>query len=189
MSIPALSIRLHCKGRCKASWMAHPSQVVENGHMQKITPCLWFDNQAQEAVNFYTSVFKNSRIKSIARYGEGGRGTVGGIMGIWFELEGQEFMAINGGPVFTFNEAISLAVNCENQQELDQMWEKLSEGGQLLQCGWLKDKYGIAWQIVPSILADLINEKDLKKSEQVMQSLLQMTKLDIAALQHAYNRQ
>jgi predicted 3-demethylubiquinone-9 3-methyltransferase (glyoxalase superfamily) len=156
--------------------------------MQKITPFLWFDNKAEEAVNLYTSLFKNSKILSVARYGEEGPGPKGTVMTIAFQLEGQEFLALNGGPVFTFTEAISFFVNCETQQEVDFLWEKLSEGGKKDRCGWLKDKYGISWQIVPTILGKLLQDKDPKKSRKVTVAMLQMDKLDIAKLKQAYEQ-
>jgi predicted 3-demethylubiquinone-9 3-methyltransferase (glyoxalase superfamily) len=156
--------------------------------MQKITPFLWFDNNAEEAVNLYTSLFKNSKILSVARYGEEGPGPKGKVMTIAFQLEGQEYMALNGGPVFTFTEAISFFVNCETQQEVDYLWEKLSEGGKKDRCGWLKDKYGISWQIVPTILGKLMQDKDPEKSRKVTQAMLQMDKLDIAKLMQAYEQ-
>ena len=154
--------------------------------MQKITPFLWFDNDCEEAMNFYVSVFKNSKIVSVTRYGEGGPGPKGTVMTGTFELEGQQFMALNGGPHFKFTEAISLFVNCEAQQEVDELWEKLSEGGAKSQCGWLKDKYGLSWQIVPRVLGELLNDRDPVKSKRVMEALLQMSKLDIATLKRAY---
>lgn len=157
--------------------------------MQKITPFLWFDNQAEEAMNFYTSIFKNSKIGDVARYGEGGPGPAGMVMTASFQLDGQEFMALNGGPHFTFTEAISLFVNCETQQEVDELWEKLSEGGEESQCGWLKDKYGLSWQIVPTILSELLNDQDPEKSKRVMEAMLKMTKIDIKALKQAYEQQ
>jgi predicted 3-demethylubiquinone-9 3-methyltransferase (glyoxalase superfamily) len=160
--------------------------------MQKITPCLWFDNQAEEAAKFYTTIFKNSKIGKIARYGEKGARVSGrpqgSVMTVTFKLDGQEFMALNGGPIFKFTEAISLIVNCGTQKELDYYWEKLSEGGdeKAQQCGWLKDKYGLSWQIVPTVLGKMMQDKDPMKSERVMAALLQMKKLDIAALKRAY---
>ena len=154
--------------------------------MQKITPFLWFDNNCEEAMNFYVSVFKNSKIVSVTRYGEGGPGPKGTVMTGTFELEGQQFMALNGGPHFKFTEAISLFVNCEAQQEVDELWEKLSEGGAKSQCGWLKDKYGLSWQIVPRVLGELLNDRDPVKSKRVMEALLQMSKIDIAILKRAY---
>ena len=157
--------------------------------MQKITPFLWFDNNCEEAMSFYVSVFKNSKILTVTRYGEGGPGPKGTVMTGTFQLEGQQFMALNGGPHFKFTEAISLFVNCETQQEVDELWEKLSEGGTKSQCGWLKDKYGLSWQIVPTILGELLNDKDPQKSKRVMQALLQMTKLDIKTLKRAYEGQ
>ena len=154
--------------------------------MGKITPFLWYDNNAEEAVNHYTSIFKNSRVTNIARYGEAGPGPKGSIMTIAFQLEGQDFIALNGGPMFKFNEAISLSVDCKTQQEVDKLWEKLSAGGQPSQCGWLKDKYGLSWQIVPSVLIEMLQDPDAEKSQRVMQAMMQMGKIDIAALQRAY---
>ena len=154
--------------------------------MQKITPFLWFDNQAEEAVNFYVSVFKNSKVGTIARYGDSGPGPKGSVMTIAFELDGQNFTALNGGPHFKFTEAISLVVNCANQEEVDYFWEKLTaDGGQEVQCGWLKDKYGLSWQVVPKILPELVQSGDPKKSERVMKALMQMKKLDVAKLLEA----
>jgi predicted 3-demethylubiquinone-9 3-methyltransferase (glyoxalase superfamily) len=158
--------------------------------MQKITPHLWFDNNAEEAAKFYTSVFKNSRILDTAHYGESaaevsGR-PKGTVMIVTFELEGQTFMALNGGPVFKFSPAISFLVNCETQEEVDDLWEKLSEGGEKEQCGWLKDKFGVSWQIVPNILGEMVQDKDAKKSEKVIKAMLQMKKLDIQGLSKAY---
>jgi predicted 3-demethylubiquinone-9 3-methyltransferase (glyoxalase superfamily) len=158
--------------------------------MKKITPNLWFNNNAEEAVNFYLSVFKDSRIKSTTRYGEAGAKVSGmpkgTVMTIMFELNGQEFVALNGGPVFKFSEAISFIVNCETQQEVDNYWEKLSEGGEESQCGWLKDKYGLSWQIVPTALTEMIQDKNTERSERVMQAMLQMKKIDIHTLKEAY---
>jgi predicted 3-demethylubiquinone-9 3-methyltransferase (glyoxalase superfamily) len=156
--------------------------------MQKITPFLWFDNQAEEALNFYTSIFKNSKIGMISRYGEGGPGPKGTLMTATFQLNGQEFMALNGGPYFTFSPAISFFVNCETQEEVDEFWEKLSEGGEKQQCGWLKDKYGVSWQIVPTALGVLLQDKDVEKSSRVMKAMLQMNKIDIAILKQAYEQ-
>ena len=153
--------------------------------MQKITPFLWFDNQAEEAANFYTSIFKNSKVVSVSRYGEGGPGPKGSVMSAAFQLEGQDFYALNGGPVFTFSPAISFFVNCETQQEIDTLWEKLSEGGKEERCGWLKDKYGVSWQIVPAVLGRLLQGPDAEKSKRVMQRMLQMVKLDIRTLEQA----
>lgn len=152
---------------------------------QKITPFLWFDNNAEEAVNFYVSIFKNSKAGEISRYGDSGPGPKGSVMTMAFELEGQMFTALNGGPQFKFTEAISFVVNCDTQDEIDYFWEKLSgNGGQEVQCGWLKDKYGLCWQIVPTILPQLISG-DAQRSNRVMQALMQMKKLDIAELQRA----
>lgn len=154
--------------------------------MQKITPFLWFDDQAEEAVNLYTSIFKNSKILMVNRYGKEGPGQEGTVMTMEFKIEGQNFMALNGGPVFTFSPAISFFVNCETQAEVDELWEKLSEGGSKDQCGWLKDKYGISWQIVPTVLGELLGDKDPAKAQRVMQAMLQMTKIDINKLKLAY---
>lgn len=156
--------------------------------MQKITPFLWFDDKAEEAMNFYTSIFKNSKIVSVTRNGEDGPGPKGTVMMATFELDGQEYFAFNGGPVFTFLPATSFFVNCETQQEVDELWEKLSEGGEKGRCGWLKDKYGLSWQIIPSVLGELMQDKDAKKSEKVRQAMLQMDKIDIKALKQAYEQ-
>jgi len=157
--------------------------------MQTITPCLWFDDKAEEAVNFYTSILKHSRIKGITRYGKAGAEVSGRpkgtVMTVTFQLDGQEFLALNGGPHFTFSPAISFIVNCETQQEVDELWEKLSAGGEKQRCGWLKDKYGVSWQIVPTILGELLTDKDAAKAERVMKAMLQMKKIDIAALEKA----
>jgi len=161
--------------------------------MQKITPCLWFDSNAEEAVNFYASVFKKSKIGKISRYGEEGYEIhgkpAGTVLTVEFELNGQTFTALNGGPVFKFNEAISFQVSCKSQKEVDYYWEKLSEGGEKGQCGWLKDKYGVSWQIVPTVLGEMLQDKVTKKSERVMKALLQMEKLDIKKLKQAYAQQ
>ena len=160
--------------------------------MQKITPCLWFDNQAEEAANFYVSIFKNSKIGHITRYGEAGAKVSGRpkgtVMTVTVEIEGQEFMALNGGPHFTFSEAISLMVKCETQKEIDEMWEKLSQGGETGQCGWLKDKYGLPWQIISPEWDEVLRDKDVEKSERVMKAILQMTKPDIKTLKQAYEQ-
>jgi predicted 3-demethylubiquinone-9 3-methyltransferase (glyoxalase superfamily) len=156
--------------------------------MQKIVTFLWFDNQAEEAVNLYTSIFKNSKITSIARYGEGAPVPKGTVMTVNFQLEGQEFIALNGGPTFKFTEAISLFVNCETQDEVDTLWNKLTEGGQESQCGWLKDKYGLSWQIIPTTLMKLMSDPDREKAGRVMQAMLQMKKIDIAKLKQAYEQ-
>ena len=157
--------------------------------MQKITPFLWFDNNAEEAMNFYISVFKDSKILSVTRYGEAGPGPKGSVMTGKFQLAGQEFMALNGGPHFKFTEAISFVVNCESQEEVDEFWEKLVEGGEESQCGWLKDKYGLSWQIVPTILVEMLQDKDPEKSQRVMKAMLQMIKIDIKTLKQAYSGQ
>jgi predicted 3-demethylubiquinone-9 3-methyltransferase (glyoxalase superfamily) len=157
--------------------------------VQKITPCLWFDNQAEEAANFYVSIFRNSKIGNITRYGEAGAKVSGrpkgSVMTVTFEIEGQEFVALNGGPHFTFSEAISFMVKCETQKEIDEMWDKLSQGGEKGQCGWLKDKYGLSWQIVSPVWDEMLRDKDVKKSERVMKAILQMTKPDIKTLKQA----
>jgi predicted 3-demethylubiquinone-9 3-methyltransferase (glyoxalase superfamily) len=154
--------------------------------MQKITPFLWFDGKAEEAMNFYISIFKNSKVLSVTRYGEAGPGPKGTVMTANFELDGQGFVALNGGPLFTFTEAISFVVNCETQQEVDEFWEKLSKGGAKSRCGWLKDKYGLSWQVVPTVLTEMIQDKDAEKSQRVMQAMLQMDKIEIESLQRAY---
>jgi predicted 3-demethylubiquinone-9 3-methyltransferase (glyoxalase superfamily) len=155
--------------------------------MQKITPFLWFNNQAEEATNFYLSVFKNSKIVSITRYGDAGPGPKGTIMTTKFLIGAQEFVALNGGPQFTFSQAISFVVNCRTQKEVDEFWEKLSEGGEKQQCGWLKDKYGVSWQIVPVVMVEMLNDPDPAKSQRVMKAMLQMNKIDIKILKQAYN--
>lgn len=152
--------------------------------MQRIAPCLWFDSQAEEAVNFYLSIFKNSKILTITRYGKSGPRPAGSVLTIKFQLDGQEFIALNGGPEFQFTEAVSMTVNCTTQEEIDMYWEKLSEGGQESRCGWLKDKFGLSWQIVPANISELLT--DSERSERVMNAILQMDKLDIRALQQAY---
>ena len=160
--------------------------------IQRITPCLWFDDQAEEAAEFYVSIFRNSKITNIAYYGEAGREIhgrpAGTVMTVAFELDGQTFTVLNGGPIFVFNEAISLQINCETQEEVDHYWEKLSAGGdpKAQQCGWLKDKYGVSWQVVPTALMEMINDADSRKSERVMEALLQMKKIDIDELKRAY---
>jgi predicted 3-demethylubiquinone-9 3-methyltransferase (glyoxalase superfamily) len=167
---------------------------IEEKEMQKITPCLWFDDQAEEAANYYVSIFKNSRVDRITHYGKEGfelhGRPEGSVMTVEFELDGQIFTALNGGPVFEFNEAVSFQVSCESQEEVDYYWEKLSEGGDenAQQCGWLKDKYGVSWQIVPTVLLGLLSGYDPEKSERVMKAMLQMKKLDIQGLQEAHER-
>ncbi len=158
--------------------------------MQKITPFLWFNDQAEEAANFYISIFssasgKDTKILKVARYGEAGPGPKGSVMTVSFQLDGQEFIALNGGPHFKFNEAISFVVNCETQEEIDELWEKLSEGEKEIECGWLKDKYGVSWQIVPTVLGKLLGDPDPEKSQRVMKAMLQMKKLDIKGLKQA----
>jgi predicted 3-demethylubiquinone-9 3-methyltransferase (glyoxalase superfamily) len=154
--------------------------------MQKIIPFLWFDDKAEDAMNFYTSIFKNSKTGNIVRYGDAGPGPKGSVMSATFQLQGQEFYALNGGPVFKFTPAISFFVNCETQAEVDDLWAKLSEGGQVQQCGWLTDKFGLSWQIIPVVLGQMLQDKDPKKSTRVMQAMLKMVKLDISLLQKAY---
>ena len=157
--------------------------------MQKITPFLWFDDNAEEAVIFYTSIFKNSKIGDVARYGDEGAKVAGrpkgSVMTISFELDGQKFAALNGGPVFKFTPAISFVVECKTQEEVDEFWEKLSAGGEKGRCGWLKDQYGVSWQIVPTVLGEMMQDKDAKKSERVMKAMLQMDKIDIKGLKQA----
>ena len=153
--------------------------------MQKITPCLWFDTQAEEAATYYTSIFKSSRIVEVARYGQAGPRPEGSVMTVSFELDGQQFVALNGGPEFTFNEAISFQVSCETQEEVDEFWSRLSEGGEEGQCGWLKDRYGVSWQIIPTRLIELVNDPDPGKSQGAMRALLEMKKIDIATLEQA----
>ncbi|MGA7008611.1 MAG: VOC family protein [Nitrososphaeraceae archaeon] len=161
--------------------------------MQKISPCLWFDDQGEEAAKFYTSIFKDSKIGDVTRYGKEGYEIhgrkEGTVMTVEFDIEGQKFLALNGGPTFKFNEAISFQVYCETQEEVDYYWEKLSEGGdeKAQQCGWLKDKYGVSWQIVPTILIKMLKDKDSEKSQRVMKAMLQMHKLDISTLKKAYD--
>lgn len=157
--------------------------------MQKITPFLWFDGKAEEAMNFYVSIFKNSKVVNISRFGEGGPGPKGTVMSATFQLEGQQFMALNGGPHFSFSPAISFFVSCETQEEVDDLWEKLSAGGQKERCGWLKDKYGLSWQIIPTVLGKLLNDPDPAKSKRVMQAMLQMNKIEIGKLKEAHERQ
>lgn len=153
--------------------------------MQKITPFLWFDGRAEEATNFYISIFKNSKLLNVASYGEGGPGPKGTVMSTTFQLDGQEFMALNGGPHFKFTEAISFFVKCETQTEIDELWEKLSAGGTKLQCGWLKDRYGVSWQIVPTVLGELLQSQNGARSKRVMEALLKMEKISIDALKQA----
>ncbi|NIX77725.1 VOC family protein [Microvirga terricola] len=153
--------------------------------MQKITPFLWFDTEAEEAMNFYVSVFKNAKAGKVTRYGDSGPGPAGKVMTASFELNGVPFTALNGGPQFKFNEAISFVVHCQDQAEVDELWEKLSEGGEQRPCAWLKDKFGISWQIVPTVMIEMLSEPDPAKSKRVMEAMLQMTKIDIATLKRA----
>jgi predicted 3-demethylubiquinone-9 3-methyltransferase (glyoxalase superfamily) len=155
--------------------------------MQKIAPFLWFDGKAEEAMSFYTAIFKNSKVSSVTRCGDSGPGPKGTVMSATFELEGQEFIALNGGPMFTFSPAISFFVKCETQEEVDELWTKLSAGGETQRCGWLKDKFGLSWQIVPTVLGTLLQDKDAEKSKRVMQAMMKMTQLDIGLLKQAYN--
>jgi predicted 3-demethylubiquinone-9 3-methyltransferase (glyoxalase superfamily) len=153
--------------------------------MQTITPFLWFDNQAEEAARFYVSVFKNSKILGISRYTEAGPGPEGSVMTVEFELDGEKFVALNGGPQYTFSLAVSFVVNCETQQEVDHCWSRLAEGGKEIQCGWLTDKYGLSWQIVPTILLELLRDNDPEKRKRVMEAMFKMVKLDIERLKRA----
>jgi predicted 3-demethylubiquinone-9 3-methyltransferase (glyoxalase superfamily) len=157
--------------------------------MQKITPFLWFDGKAEEAMNFYVSIFKNSKPGQIVRYGDAGPGPKGSVMTVTFQIEGQEFYALNGGPVFNFTPAISFFVNCETQQEVDDLWDKLCEGGKPNRCGWLQDKFGISWQIIPKALGEMLHDPDPVKSKRVMGAMMQMAKIDIAGLKQAYNQE
>jgi predicted 3-demethylubiquinone-9 3-methyltransferase (glyoxalase superfamily) len=156
---------------------------------QKITPFLWFDHQAEEAVGFYTSIFKDSKVGTVTRYGEAGPGPKGSVMTMAFELDGQGFVALNGGPQFQFTPAISFVINCESQEEVDHYWETLSAGGQEVQCGWLRDKYGVSWQVVPTVLIDMLHDKDAARAQRVMKAMLQMKKIDIPRLEEAYRQQ
>lgn len=157
--------------------------------MPKITPFLWFDGKAEEAVNFYVSVFKNSKTLSVSRYGDAGPGPKGTVMTVAFELDGQQFVALNGGPHFTFSPAISFVVSCETQEEVDHFWEKLSEGRKEVQCGWLEDKYGVSWQVVPRILLELLQDKNSEKTRRVLGAMMKMVKLDVRGLQQAYDQE
>ncbi|SNR61607.1 Glyoxalase superfamily enzyme, possibly 3-demethylubiquinone-9 3-methyltransferase [Haloechinothrix alba] len=150
------------------------------------TTCLWFDDQAEEAANFYTSIFPDSKIGRVARYTEAGPGPAGSVVTVEFELNGQKFVGLNGGPHFTFNEAISFQIRCDDQDELDYYWNALTEGGTEVQCGWLKDKYGVSWQVIPAVLEDMVSDPDPEKAKRATEAMLGMTKLDIAALQKAY---
>ena len=171
-----------------------PRRSIPAGARKKISPCLWFDSQAEEAARFYAGVFNNSKIKSISRYGEAGREVhgrpAGSVMTVEFELEGQPFTALNGGPLFKFSEAISLQVECRTQGEINYYWEKLSAGGdpQAQVCGWLKDKYGLSWQIVPAMLPEMVRDPDSRRGQRAFEAMLKMKKLDIAALKRAYEQ-
>ena len=156
--------------------------------IQKITPFLWFDNQAEEAMNFYVSIFKDSKVLSISRYGEGAPVPAGTVMTASFLIEGQQFTALNGGPLFSFTEAISFVIHCQTQEEVDHYWEKLTEGGEEVQCGWLKDKFGVSWQVVPEVLGRLLNNPDPNKAQRAMQAMFTMKKIDISQLQEAADR-
>jgi predicted 3-demethylubiquinone-9 3-methyltransferase (glyoxalase superfamily) len=155
--------------------------------MTKIRPCLWFDGNAEEAMRFYTSVFKNSKVGNVMRYGEAGPGPKGSVMAVTFELDGQEFMGLNGGPHYKFSPAVSFFITCKTQEEVDYFWDKLSQGGQTQPCGWLQDRFGLSWQVVPSALGEMLEDKDAEKSQRVMKAMLQMKKLDIARLRQAYD--
>jgi predicted 3-demethylubiquinone-9 3-methyltransferase (glyoxalase superfamily) len=161
---------------------------MKTATFQKLTPCLWFDGQAEAAAKFYTAIFKNSKIRKTARYGEGGPQPKGTVLTVLFELDGQEFLALNGGPQFKFTEAVSFIVNCKTQKEIDRFWEKLSAGGQKVQCGWLKDKFGLSWQIVPTVLGQMISDPEPARSKSVFQAMMKMKKLDIKELKKAYGR-
>ncbi len=156
--------------------------------MKGITPFLWFDGRAEEAARFYTSVFPNSRVKQVTRFGKTGPGPEGSVMTVSFELDGQELVALNGGPEFTFTEAVSFVVSCESQKEVDYYWEKLSEGGAKVQCGWLKDRFGLSWQVTPTLLLELLGSSDRKRTERVMQAMMAMDRLDIAKLKQAFEQ-
>lgn len=157
--------------------------------MQKISPFLWFDGRAEEAMNFYTSVFKDAKIGNVSRCGDAGPGPKGAVMSATFQLHGQDFIALNGGPQFSFTPAISFFVNCENQEEVDELWARFSEGGEPQRCGWIKDKFGLSWQIIPKVLGELLQDKDPQKSQRVMQAMMKMVKIDVKLLQQAYEQQ
>jgi predicted 3-demethylubiquinone-9 3-methyltransferase (glyoxalase superfamily) len=162
-----------------------PPTTRQEAMMQRITPCLWYDTQAEEAANYYVSIFPNSRIVKIARFGDAGPGPKGGVMVVEFELDGQRFQALNGGPIFHFTEAVSLSVACKTQEEVDRYWNALSRGGEESQCGWLKDKYGLSWQVIPTVLGELLADPDPAKARRAMEAMLKMKKIDIAALERA----
>jgi predicted 3-demethylubiquinone-9 3-methyltransferase (glyoxalase superfamily) len=171
-----------------SGWSSSTKGEQKGTQMQKITPFLWFNGNAEEAVNFYVSIFKNSKIGRISRYSTGGAGADGDVLDATFELEGQEFMALNGGPHFEFSPAISFFVDCETQEEVDELWDKLSAGGEVQMCGWLKDKFGVSWQIIPSILGKLLHDPDPVKAKLVMEAMLKMKKINIKALEDAYEQ-
>ncbi|HWW99909.1 VOC family protein [Collimonas sp.] len=156
--------------------------------MQKISPFLWFDGRAEEAMNFYTSVFKDAKISDVQRYGEAGPGPKGSVISASFQLHGQNFIALNGGPQFSFTPAISFFVNCENQEEVDELWARFSEGGEPQRCGWIKDKFGLSWQIIPTALGRMLQDKDPQKAQRVMQAMMKMVKIDVALLTQAYEQ-
>jgi len=186
--VQAFRLRINAAMKGWTTVSANYEKDEESG-MQKITPFLWFDNNAEEAANFYTSIFKSAKILATSRYGDAGPGPKGSAMTVKFLLQGQEFIALNGGPHFKFTEAISFVVNCETQQEIDALWEQLlAGGGKPSQCGWLKDRFGLSWQIVPTMLGELAADKNPAKANRVMKTLLQMVKLDIAKLKEAYEQ-
>src|SRR2546422_775590 len=189
---PAVTRRLRPPPACpvpgSAASCTATLSINREDHMQKIVPFLWFDGTAEEAMNFYVSIFKNSKVVRVSRYGEAGPGPKGTVMSATFQLEGQDFYALNGGPQFKFTPAISLFVNCETQQEVDELWKKLSAGGREDQCGWLQDKYGLSWQVIPTALGRMLGDKDPEKANRVMRAMLQMKKIDIKGLQQAYDR-
>jgi predicted 3-demethylubiquinone-9 3-methyltransferase (glyoxalase superfamily) len=160
----------------------------EQSMARKITPFLWFDDNAEEATHFYVSIFKNSEVLSINRMGDAGPGGQGTVLTTSFRLDGQEFVALNGGPMFKFTEAVSFVIDCKSQEEVDDLWEKLSAGGETSQCGWLKDKFGLSWQVIPSVLSEMLGDQDAERANRVMQAMLQMTKIDIPKLQEAYDQ-
>ena len=168
--------------------MTNATSTPPEDPMQKIVPFLWFNDNAEEAVNFYVSVFKNSKVVSVSRYGDAGPGKKGAVMSVTFQLEGQPFYALNGGPQFTFTPAISLFVNCDTQQEVDALWKTLTAGGSEQPCGWLTDRYGLSWQIIPTALGRMLGDKNAKKAQGAMQAMLQMKKIDIKSLQAAFDR-